>query len=161
MVQAGAEQSLWNIFMYSGDPKVDALMQQGMVAMTSPETLVEAGRIFTEVVELKPDFAEAYNKRATVLYLQKEFIRSIGDCLTVGGWQKGNDDGSAFYIDFMIILVNVFMHDHQHAISNDAELLLCTWYVGNSLTRFQNCNVYVLVCILQLEVDGINAKTAQ
>ena len=35
---------------------------------------------FSQVVKRKPDFAEGWNKRATVYYLAGEFKRSIADC---------------------------------------------------------------------------------
>jgi tetratricopeptide (TPR) repeat protein len=34
----------------------------------------------TEAIRIDPDFAEAYNQRAIVHYLQEEFQKSIDDC---------------------------------------------------------------------------------
>ena len=39
--------------------------------------------IFTEIVEAKPEFAEAHNKRATTLYLMQLYDLSIKDCENV------------------------------------------------------------------------------
>jgi tetratricopeptide (TPR) repeat protein len=35
---------------------------------------------FTRIIELKPDFAEGWNKRATAYYLAGEYRRSLADC---------------------------------------------------------------------------------
>jgi tetratricopeptide (TPR) repeat protein len=40
----------------------------------------QAIAIFTHVIEMAPNFAEAYNKRATTYYLMREFEKSISDC---------------------------------------------------------------------------------
>jgi tetratricopeptide (TPR) repeat protein len=40
----------------------------------------EAVAIFTEVIEMAPEFAEGYNKRATTYYLMQEYEKSIRDC---------------------------------------------------------------------------------
>jgi tetratricopeptide (TPR) repeat protein len=40
----------------------------------------EAVATFTEVIRRKPDFAEGWNKRATVRYLARDFTGSIEDC---------------------------------------------------------------------------------
>ena len=37
-------------------------------------------RHYTEVIEMAPNFAEGYNKRATVGYLLRDFPRAIEDC---------------------------------------------------------------------------------
>ena len=46
------------------------------------EAFEEAVTIFTEVIEMAPDFAEGYNKRATTYYLIQEYEKSIRDCDT-------------------------------------------------------------------------------
>jgi len=35
---------------------------------------------FTRIIERRPEFAEGWNKRATVLYLLGEYRRSLADC---------------------------------------------------------------------------------
>jgi tetratricopeptide (TPR) repeat protein len=42
--------------------------------------LAEAEALFSRVIERNPDFAEGWNKRATVRYLRNDFAGSIGDC---------------------------------------------------------------------------------
>lgn len=79
LVREAAHDALWSIWMRSGDAEVDALMRRGVMWMEQglPEKAVET---FSEMVALKPVFAEGWNKRATALYMAKRFKESIADC---------------------------------------------------------------------------------
>ena len=78
-VRTIVEHSLWQIWCRSGDAGVDALLQEGIQALER-EALAEAVAMFTQVIEQAPEFAEGYNKRATVYYLMGEYAQSIADC---------------------------------------------------------------------------------
>ena len=73
------ERALWEIWCRSGDPETDRLLQVGIEALSQQE-LDRAVEIFSQVIAITPGFAEGYNKRATALYLQGEYRRSIADC---------------------------------------------------------------------------------
>src|SRR3989337_525548 len=73
------ERALWEIWCRSGDPETDWLLQEGIEAM-GRQALGRAVEIFSRVIAMAPGFAEGYNKRATALYLQGEYGRSIADC---------------------------------------------------------------------------------
>lgn len=73
-----AEQGIWSIWMTSDDATVMLLMQQGVEAMSGGD-LKSAFEIFTEMVQIAPEFAEAWNKRATVLYLLGAYPESVAD----------------------------------------------------------------------------------
>ncbi len=78
-VRAIAERSLWEVWSRSGEREIDALFANGVQEMS--EGLGEAAvRTFTRIIERKPDFAEGWNKRATVLYLLGEYQKSLADC---------------------------------------------------------------------------------
>jgi tetratricopeptide (TPR) repeat protein len=79
LVRETAEQALWSVWHRSGKPEVDARLYDGIVAMQRG-TLEQAIDIFTEVIEMAPNFAEGYNKRATTYYMMQEFEKSISDC---------------------------------------------------------------------------------
>jgi len=69
---------IWEIWMNSGRPKVDELMQRAVIAMQLGEydyALVQLDRM----IAIAPDYAEGWNKRATVLYLKKDYDRSLAD----------------------------------------------------------------------------------
>ncbi len=74
-----AERSLWAIWSRSGDPRTDALLQEGILLMQS-DRLNEAVPKFDEVVKAVPEFAEGYNRRATAHYLTGQYEKSIADC---------------------------------------------------------------------------------
>ncbi len=78
-VRAQAESSLWKIWHRSGDEDIDHILQQGIRLMNAGD-LQSAITAFTQVIELDPEFAEGYNKRATALYLAGEYEHSIADC---------------------------------------------------------------------------------
>jgi tetratricopeptide (TPR) repeat protein len=74
-----AERALWEIWCRSGDAETDRLLQEGIDAMVA-QVLGRAVDLFSQVIARAPAFPEGYNKRATVLYLQGEYQRSIADC---------------------------------------------------------------------------------
>jgi tetratricopeptide (TPR) repeat protein len=78
-VCALAEQSLWQIWSRSGDPDVDALFQRGLDQMNQRD-FEEAIETFSQIIQKKPDFAEGWNKRATLYYLIGEYEKSLADC---------------------------------------------------------------------------------
>src|SRR4029077_572864 len=67
-VRAVAEEALWTVWSRSGDTRVDGLFKRGVSEMNA-ERLREAIATFTNIIDLKPDFAEGWNKRATAYYL--------------------------------------------------------------------------------------------
>jgi tetratricopeptide (TPR) repeat protein len=77
-----AEQAMWRIWERSGDKQVDRLYQAGVEQMKSGD-LREAIATFTHIIELKPDFAEGWNKRATLYFLTGEYRKSLADCAEV------------------------------------------------------------------------------
>src|SRR5206468_6177720 len=44
------------------------------------QKFAEAEELFSRIVELKPEFAEGWNKRATVRFMQRNFADAIADC---------------------------------------------------------------------------------
>ena len=81
-VRGFAEQGLWLLWSRSGDAQIDALMARGTEHMQAGR-YAEAVNAFTAVTKARPDFAEGWNRRATVYYLAGEFKRSIADCAEV------------------------------------------------------------------------------
>ena len=79
VVRELAEHSLWAIWNRSGDPKIDALLQEGIHLIQS-NRLDEAIATFNEVVKGAPGFPEGYNRRATAYYLAGQYEKSIADC---------------------------------------------------------------------------------
>ena len=78
-VRGFAEQGLWLLWSRSGNPAVDAMMAQGVAAMQAGRR-AEAIELFSQAIGNEPDFAEGWNKRATVYFLAGEYEKSIADC---------------------------------------------------------------------------------
>src|SRR5688572_19128735 len=76
---ATAEAILWRTWCRSGDTEADRLFRAGVDAMQQGK-LAEAEELFSRIIETKPDFAEGWNKRATVRYMRQDFLGSIADC---------------------------------------------------------------------------------
>lgn len=73
------EQEIWSIWSaHGGDGEVDWRMRQGTVLLQAGE-LEPALREFEIVVHKAPDFAEGWNKRATVRYMLGDFTGSVAD----------------------------------------------------------------------------------
>jgi tetratricopeptide (TPR) repeat protein len=76
---ARAAAALWQMWHQSGRPELDAMLLEGIEAMQRGE-LPQAEGIFTRLIEAAPEFAEGWNKRATVRYMAKQYAASIADC---------------------------------------------------------------------------------
>ena len=76
---ATAEAILWRAWCLSGDRETDRLFRAGVEAMQQ-QKLADAEELFSQVIKLKPDFAEGWNKRATVRFMRQNFKGSVADC---------------------------------------------------------------------------------
>jgi tetratricopeptide (TPR) repeat protein len=79
VVRVLAENSVWQVWTRSGDKEVDGLMQDGIEQMNRGDG-PGAVETFTRIIQRKPDFAEGWNKRATVYFLLGENEKSLHDC---------------------------------------------------------------------------------
>lgn len=72
------ECKIWEIWMESGTPQTNILMEQGCEALANGD-FSAAIRTFTTIISLNPDYPEAWNKRATAYYLRGNYKSSIED----------------------------------------------------------------------------------
>ena len=79
LVRALTENSIWQVWSRSGDPTVDALFKVGVGQMNQGQAQA-AIDTFTEIITRKPEFAEGWNKRATIYFLIGEYDKSLADC---------------------------------------------------------------------------------
>ena len=75
---AEVDQRIWLLWLHSEDKAVNRLMAQGVIAMQRG-ALDRALDRFDQIVERAPDFAEGWNKRATVLYMMGRHRESVAD----------------------------------------------------------------------------------
>jgi len=74
-----AEQKIWNIWStHPTDEKLTSVLEEGS-RLVRDQKLFKAIDIFTDVIEMDPTWAEAWNKRATVYYMVGEFQKSQDD----------------------------------------------------------------------------------
>ncbi|MFM2065950.1 MAG: hypothetical protein RLZZ584_859 [Pseudomonadota bacterium] len=78
-VRAAAAEAVWRAWGRTGDAAADAQYKLGVAQMTRGE-LDEAIATFDVLVRNRPDFAEAWNKRATAYFLRGDYERSLKDC---------------------------------------------------------------------------------
>jgi tetratricopeptide (TPR) repeat protein len=79
VVRVLAEQSVWQVWSRSGDKDIDAQFQIGLEQMNRGDG-PGAVETFSQIIQRKPDFAEAWNKRATAYFLMGEDEKSLRDC---------------------------------------------------------------------------------
>ena len=79
IVRDNAESSMWQVWSRSGEPVIDQLFAKGLEQMNAREG-EQAIATFSEIIRRKPEFAEGWNKRATVYYLLGEYQKSLADC---------------------------------------------------------------------------------
>ncbi len=71
-------QDIWKIWDETNDPKIEADYYRGLEAMRMGDFVMSID-LFTRVIEKNPDFAEGWNKRATVYYILGQFDKSMID----------------------------------------------------------------------------------
>jgi tetratricopeptide (TPR) repeat protein len=79
IVRAFTESAMWAVWSRAGDAEIDRLFAIGVEQM-SQRALEAATDTFSEIVRRRPEFAEGWNKRATVYYLRGDYERSLADC---------------------------------------------------------------------------------
>jgi tetratricopeptide (TPR) repeat protein len=72
------EERIWALWLQSGSDTANILMTRVKTAVDGKD-LELAIRLLDALVEIKPDYAEAWNRRATVFYMKKEFTRALSD----------------------------------------------------------------------------------
>jgi tetratricopeptide (TPR) repeat protein len=72
------ERQIWQIWVEHKNPEIARLMQQGMAALNEDDA--QAARdTFGQVVRADKNFAEGWNKRATVEFVMGDFDASVAD----------------------------------------------------------------------------------
>jgi len=78
-VAAIVEQEIWSLWStHPTDEKLTARLEEGSMFVRNQQPN-RARDIFTEVIKLDENWAEAWNKRATVLYILGEYQKSQED----------------------------------------------------------------------------------
>ena len=70
--------SIWDIWHETNDPSIEADFYRGLESMRTGDLIMSVA-FFTRVIDKNPNFAEGWNKRATVYYMLGKFDASMMD----------------------------------------------------------------------------------
>ncbi len=74
-----ATQRLWQMWFGAAGPEAEALLMEAERAAEGGDP-AEAEELLTRLLEDYPDFAEGWNRRATLRYLRSAYQDSLADC---------------------------------------------------------------------------------
>jgi tetratricopeptide (TPR) repeat protein len=72
------EERIWALWVVSNSDTTNLLMTRVKTAVEAQD-LDLAIKLLDTVIELKPDYLEGWNRRATLYYMKKDFGRSLAD----------------------------------------------------------------------------------
>jgi tetratricopeptide (TPR) repeat protein len=72
------EARIWAVWMQTPSDTAALLMVRAKAAMDAQKTDV-ALKLLDAVVKLRPDYVEAWNRRATIYYLKNDYVHSLED----------------------------------------------------------------------------------
>jgi tetratricopeptide (TPR) repeat protein len=72
------EARIWALWMQTPSDTAALLMARAKAAMDAQKTDV-ALKLLDAVIKLRPDYVEAWNRRATVYYMKGDYARSLSD----------------------------------------------------------------------------------
>ena len=110
------EQEIWSLWStHPTDQKLTAQLEKGSQFVRNQQ-LIKAEEIFTKIINLDQYWAEAWNKRATVLYMLGEFQKSQNDIDKVLALEKRHFGALAGQG-----LVNIQLKNYEKAIRSYQE----------------------------------------
>jgi tetratricopeptide (TPR) repeat protein len=72
------EERIWALWFVSGSDTADLLMTRVKTAAEAKD-LDLAVQLLDAIVEIRPDYVEAWNRRATIFFMKKEYGRALAD----------------------------------------------------------------------------------
>jgi tetratricopeptide (TPR) repeat protein len=72
------EDRIWSLWLASGSDTANLLMSRVKTALDKQDYDL-AIRLLDAVLELRPQYTEAWNRRATVFFLKKDFVNAMAD----------------------------------------------------------------------------------
>jgi tetratricopeptide (TPR) repeat protein len=72
------ENRIWALWIASGSDTANLLMGRVKQAIDGKDVDL-AIKLLNALIELRPDYVEAWNRRATLYYLKKDYVRAMGD----------------------------------------------------------------------------------
>jgi tetratricopeptide (TPR) repeat protein len=72
------ENRIWSVWIASGGDTGTLLMTRVKTAMEAKDLRL-AIQLLDKIIDIRPDYVEAWNRRATLYYMQKDFGHSLAD----------------------------------------------------------------------------------
>ena len=72
------EQEIWNLWAHNESPTAEVLLAQGTAAMNAHE-YDAAEQTLIQLIESYPNFAEGWNRRATLYFMEQRYDASLVD----------------------------------------------------------------------------------
>src|SRR5689334_10691935 len=72
------ENRIWALWIASGSDTANLLMTRVKQAIDGKDVAL-AIKLLDALIELRPDYVEAWNRRATLYYMQKDYVRAMAD----------------------------------------------------------------------------------
>ena len=72
------ENRIWALWLASGSDTATLLMTRVKTAVDGKDTDL-AIKLLNSIIELRPDYVEAWNRRATIRFTQKDYVRAMAD----------------------------------------------------------------------------------
>ena len=117
-ISAKVEKKIWKIWStHPNNKRLTNMLAEG-TDLVNNQKLNEAIVKFSDVIELDPNWAEAWNKRATVFYLIGEYQKSQNDIDKVLGLEKRHFGALAGQG-----LVNIELQNYEKAIKSYQEAM--------------------------------------
>jgi tetratricopeptide (TPR) repeat protein len=76
------EDRIWAVWSTAGSETTNLLISRAKKAADDHDYAL-AIRMLSAVIEIRPDFTEAWNRRATVYFLERDYVSSIADIAKV------------------------------------------------------------------------------
>lgn len=76
------EDRIWAVWTSAGNETTNLLMSRAKKAADDKDYDL-AIRMLSSIIEIKPDFMEAWNRRATVYFLKKDYVNAMADIAKV------------------------------------------------------------------------------
>ncbi|WP_373852328.1 tetratricopeptide repeat protein [Bradyrhizobium sp.] len=72
------EARIWALWLQTPSDTAALLMVRAKAALDA-QNIDVALKLLDAVIKLRPDYVEAWNRRATIYYLKNDYVRSLGD----------------------------------------------------------------------------------
>ncbi|MDJ1182175.1 tetratricopeptide repeat protein [Roseofilum casamattae] len=134
LLRQQAVEQLWRRWFHQKGMVGLEQLQQAQYLLESG-TMEKAEDLLTEIIRTSPDFAEAWNRRAVLYYMQHEYQKAIADCEEVirlnpihfGAWHGlGLSHAAIGEYRQAIAAFRSALEIVPHAIENQRLILECT-----------------------------------